>query len=360
MKPAAAVQVDLRTLLSRYPRVPIAHLPTPLERLPNISAELGIDLLVKREDLTGLALGGNKTRKLEYVIADAQKAGADTVLTWGGVQSNWCRQFAAAAQSAGLRPVLLLYTRPGLPSQVDGNLFLDYLSGAEIIVREFPAVASMDHLSGPIAEQVGELLEKEQAAGRRCYVAPIGASEPAGSMSRPLGAIAYAQAFLELLDQAEALGIGVDRIILATGSGSMHAGLVAAANILRSSLQVIALSVCGERSELLRRTAEIVAQTLAEFQCDMRIAPEEFVIFDEFFGEGYGQLNHETASAIRLMAQKEGIYLDPVYTGKAMSGLLQLLKNGYIREGETIVFIHSGGTPALFPYKKELGAMLGF
>jgi len=347
----------VRSKLAEFPRYRLAHLPTALEPLPRLSSLLGINLWIKRDDLTGLAFGGNKTRKIEYVMADAIEQNCDVVITWGGVQSNWCRQVAAAAKKCGLGAILVLFKKPGGSNALDGNLLVDFLCDAEIDVIE------MEQSKGTInfsvaCEIVENLAKRERFAGRKPYVVSIGASLLAGSMTRPLGAVAYVNAALEIMEQSEQLSVSFHSIVLATGSGSTQAGLITGASLLGWDARVIGISVSDNAATMRRNTELISQQTLREFAVNSDLPSDEFHIFDDYIDGGYGVLNRATAEAVHLLAQTEGLLLDPVYSGRAMVGLLDMLKKGIIRPGENVIFLHTGGTPALFPYRDELQAFL--
>jgi D-cysteine desulfhydrase len=193
-------------------------------------------------------------------------------------------------------------------------------------------------------------IDREHDAGRKAYLAPLGASLLQGSMTKPLGAISYVRAFLELLDQCEQQHIPLGTVVLATGSGSMQAGLVAGARLLCPNLKVVGISVSDDRLTMFNRVSLIVEQTLREFESTVPVSKDDIVVFDNYIGGGYGEMDRATAEAVRLVAKTEGVLLDPVYTGKAMVGLIELAHQGYLRTQENVVFLHSGGTPALFPY----------
>jgi L-cysteate sulfo-lyase len=359
MNKAVLMRDSIDKLFARFPRCALAHLPTPLEPMTNLSHQLEIDLWVKRDDATGLAFGGNKTRKLEYIVADAMRQQADTLLSWAGVQSNWCRQLAAAANKVAMRAILILLKRPGLPSDLDGNLLLDFLCNAEIHALDLPPGTSMIEPDARIQSLIQELVRNHERAGRRVYVAPIGGSLLGGSMRKPLGAIAYFRAAVELLEQCNEKCKSPGALVLATGSASTQAGLLVGAKLLFPKLRVIGISVGGDRVTL-SRYVDVIARQLFD---ELGIEPpaslmEDVVVFDEYFGRGYGLFNRETAEAMRLTAQSEGVLLDPVYNGKAMVGLLNLARCGYFQKDETVIFLHTGGLPALFPYRGGLHEFL--
>ncbi len=338
--------VPARDARLKFERRIFAHLPTPLEKLEVLAAELGHPkLIIKRDDQTGLALGGNKTRKLEYIIADALNKKADTIVTSAGVQSNWCRQTAAAARKFGLRPVLVLAKRDDAPVAHDGNLLLDFLFDAEVRIIEPGADRAA------VVDEIEAGLRKK---GRNPYVAPVGGSMPGGSMREPLGAVAYVQAFLELHEQAGRDGTAVDAVVLATGSGGTQAGLVVGAKMLNAPTRIVGISVSGSKGAVQKTVAAISDATAAALGLKTSFAPEEIIVFDDYVGEGYGKMTPAAAGAIRLLAVKEGILLDPVYTSKAMAGMIDLVKKGYFQKNETVAFLHTGGAPALFVYRDEL------
>lgn len=346
---------SLQRLLTTFPRCSLADLPTPFGPLPLLSSKLGINVWVKRDDLTGLAMGGNKVRKLEYVLADALAKNSDCIVTWAGMQSNWCRQLAAAARKCGIKPVLVLFRRPGLPSQLDGNLLLNRIYGAEIHMRDL-GVRSMMKLDG-IRECIEEVADEQRKAGHRPYIAPIGGSATEGSMSQPLGAIGYMSATLELLQQAECQHVQIDSIVMATGSGGMQAGLLVGTKLLSPKVRVVGISVSESVEEMTDLVGSIATQTLSELRkhipLQRTVDKSDIRVFD-YVRRGYGVLDAGIMSTIQLLAETEGLLLDPVYTGKAMLALLELRRDGYFRPGETVVFLHSGGFPAIFAYRDAM------
>lgn len=352
MKADLALAVEnLSAQIRAFPRCSLCHLPTPLEKLENLSRKLNVNLYVKRDDQTGLAMGGNKARKLEFIMADALAQGADSIVTWAGVQSNWCRQLAAAARKVGIEPFLILFKRPGLPSEQTGNLLLDEILGADITVFQLEEGSPIMNLH-QVQQFVDVVIERARKAGRKPYLAPIGGSRLEGSMNRPWGAIGYVNAMLELTEQAEAQEMAIDHLVFATGSGSTQAGLLAGASFLALRTNLVAISVSEKKDEIAEVVKEIRDRVMLAFAAtDLSREIREAAIFDEYVGKGYGVLNSETVRAIRVVAEDEGILLDPVYTGKAMAGLLDLCEIGYFRPGANVVFLHTGGTPALFSYR---------
>lgn len=343
----------LEKRIQKFRRVKLAHLPTPLERMRILSYELkGPILYIKRDDQTGLAFGGNKARKLEFIIADAFMKKADVIITWAGVQSNWCRQTAAAARMFRIKPILVLFQRPESPASYDGNLLLDFILGADVRIIEAEAGKVIEE--DEVAEIINHIAEDERDKGHNPYVVPVGGSMVGGSMTQPLGAISYAKAFLEIYREAKKGKVKIDYVVLATGSGGTQAGLVVGAKALGTDIKVIGISISQDKASVQEYVSTIANDTAEALGLKMTVSPEEVLVFDNYIGEEYGILNQETADAIRLVADTEGIILDPVYTGKAMAGLIDLTRTGYFTRDDVVVFLHTGGTPALFVYKEKL------
>ena len=345
---------ELLTRLNRFPRTRLAHLPTPLDPLPRLSAYLGsVSVRMKRDDQTGLAFGGNKARKLEFIMGDVTARGADTVVTWAGIQSNWCRQVAAATARLGLRSVLVLLKKPGMPLGEDGNLLLDRILGADVRVVEAGGSKSFLELEN-VREYVDPVMEEERGAGRRPYLAPVGGSLLEGDMTRPLGALGYVNGFLELFEEAMAQGSVPDAVILATGSAGTQAGLLVGAKLLSPGTRIIGISVAAPARDVAGYVKTIAEATLSELGEEPSVAEGEVIVLDEYIGDGYGIMNQGVTDALGLVAREEGVLLDPVYTGKSMAGFLDLVKKGFFGDGDQVVFLHTGGTPALFPYRGEI------
>lgn len=310
------------------PRIRVAHLPTPIEAMPRLSARLnGVKLLVKRDDLTGLALGGNKTRKLEYVLAEALANGAKTLITLGALQSNHCRQTAALAARYGLGCILVVSGKPdGEPS---GNWLLDDLFGAELV-----------HTTAEARSQTLETtFQRAWAEGKRPFIIPLGASTPVGSAG-------YFTAFEEMLQQVG--GDRIDWIVTASSSGGTQAGLALGAKEHRFSGKVLGISIDRPAGELQEIVAELANGAAERLDLTVRLSPGEVLVNDSFLGGGYGVMGDLEREAIHLFARTEGLLLDPVYTGRAAGGLWTLAKQGFFMPGETVLFWHTGGTPALF------------
>lgn len=343
--------------LREFPRIPLVHLPTPMRKLENLTKELGgPEIWIKRDDLTGVAFGGNKSRKLEYILPDMLAKKADTVVTWAALQSNWAMHTAAAAARYGIKPVLILYKRYDLPIEPDGNMLLDRILGADLRIRE-PLGAGSAHTEDylAVAEEVAAEL---RAQGRRPYVVSVGGSRVMGSMTQPLGAFSYVQAFIETLEQTRAFGFEPDHIVHSTGSGSTQAGLIVGAKGLGTKTRIVGISVSDEKKPFMRDVIEISRATEESLGTGRIVAEDDVIVLDEYIREGYGIVSREVTEAIRLMFTREGIVLDPVYTSKAFVGLMDLIRKGYFRPTDRIVFIHTGGTPALFPNRHKLAEFL--
>jgi D-cysteine desulfhydrase family pyridoxal phosphate-dependent enzyme len=344
---------EIKKRIEDFPRKNLIHLPTPLQKLENLSQELGgPEIYIKRDDMTGLAFGGNKSRKLEFIIQDVLNKKADAIITWASLQSNWCLQTAAAARKFGIKAILLLFKTYDLPEEYDGNLLLDYILDADVIIKEAKkgkSVRIKDILD------ILKAVEKEvKEWGHTPYVAPIGGSMVGGSMEKPLGAISYVNAFVELLEQAGKQDLEINYIFHASGSGGTQSGLVVGAKALKGDMKVLGISVSDDKESYGKEVLTVAQDTVKALSLDFTMEKEDIIIFDEYIKEGYGILNKEVSEALRLVAIKEGIFLDPVYTGKAMAALIDLIKKGYFKKEDKIVFFHTGGTPALFPNKQHL------
>ena len=325
--------------LSKFPRFPLAHLPTPLEPLDRLRSHLGGGprLYIKRDDCTGLALGGNKTRKAEFLIGAARAAGATTVITEGGLQSNHVRQTAAAAAKAGLTCHLVLNRNVPIDTviyQENGNMLLDRVLGAIV------------HVCAPgqsRADAIARLLPALKKDGEIPYVIPTGGSNE-------IGALGYAAAALELQQQANESGITIDRVLFSTASGGTQAGLVVGMALAEASTQVLGIDVENEAETLLADVRKIAEACASNVGLKRALRDDAFAIRSGYAGDGYGIPTAGMIEAVGLLARLEGIVLDPVYSGKAMAGLIDLVRAGQFGADETIVFIHTGGMPAMFAY----------
>ncbi|MCA6961823.1 D-cysteate sulfo-lyase [Pectobacterium odoriferum] len=327
--------------LARFPRLSLGHFPTPLEALPNLSAYLGgPTIYIKRDDATGLATGGNKTRKLEFLLADAQQQGADVIITQGATQSNHVRQTIAAAAKLGLKTKVLLEKRVedyGEDYQRSGNVLLDNLLGGEII-DHLPAGTDMQQAMETLAES----LRKE---GLKPYVIPGGGSSPVGA----LGYVACAE---ELLFQSSQQRLRIDHIVHATGSTGTQAGLVTGLVATNSQIPLLGISVRAPKAKQEENVYALAQRTWQLLGIPGELPLSAVQVNSDYVGKGYGIPTEGTLEALRLLAQLEGILLDPVYSSKGMAGLIDLIRQGYFRADENIVFIHTGGSAGLFGYRQ--------
>jgi len=354
---------DIRDRLARFPRFPLIHRPTPMRKLERLSSALGGPALwIKRDDLTGLAFGGNKSRKLEFLLPDILAKKADTVVTWAGLQSNWAMQTAAACRMAGLTPVLVLFKTYDLPAEPDGNILLDRILDARIHYRQAEK-GKLVGLEEALAEATG-IAAEYRARGASVYVVPVGGSLPLADMDRPLGALAYVEAFIEMQEQARALGFEPDAVFHATGSGATQAGLVVGARRFSPGTKVYGISVSDKAGPFARIVQEIVDKTEVELagegpaRAGNGPRDRDIIVLDEYLQAGYGVVTGEVASAIRRLFETEGIVLDPVYTSKAFLGLIDLVARGAFKPSDNVVFFHTGGTPALFPNRARILSFL--
>jgi len=312
------------------PRLNFAHLPTPVESLPRLSELLGGPrLLVKRDDQTGLAFGGNKTRKLEFLVAEAREQGADMLISAGALQSNHCRQTAAAAAKFGFACTLVLNGE--VPEHASANLLLDQLFGARIVnVAE----------RGDRDRVLKETFEAEAAAGRKPYLVHYGGSSPTG-------ALGYAFAMEEFIRQ----GVPADWMVFGTSSGGTHAGLVLGQRVFGYKGQVLGISIDESESWLKSRVSALASEASERLGARIDFAPEDVLATDQYCQAGYGVLTDAEREAISLFARTEGLLLDPVYTGRAAAGLIDLIRIGFFKKDDTVLFWHTGGSPALFAEK---------
>ena len=332
----------LREALPRLSRFPLAQLPTPLEDAPRLSDRLGVRTLVKRDDQTGLALGGNKARKLEFLIAHALEVGADTVLTTGGSQSNHARMTAAACRRAELGCYLVLDR--GVHPEPQGNMLLDELLGARVrlLDSQDPAVATAE------MERLAEELRRQ---GKSPYIIPRGGSVPQG-------AVGYAAFVLELMDQVQERGISPTYLYLGTGSTGTHSGVLAGLIAAQWDLAVQGISVGRGEAEQRDKVMALTRATLEFLGVPSSVEESRVRVDGRFRGPGYGIPTPQTMEAIEIAALDEGLILDPVYTGKAMAGLVGHAREGRFGGDDLVIFLHTGGSPALFAYNREVAGSL--
>jgi L-cysteate sulfo-lyase len=330
--------------LSRFPRIRFTHAPTPLEPMPNLTRQLGGPTLwVKRDDCTGLAFGGNKVRKLEFLLGDALAQGATHVVTHGATQSNHVRQTAAAANKVGLRCTALLEERVtgrGEEYESNGNVLLDRILGCALERR--PAGLDM-------SQELAAVGERLRAAGERPYLIP-------GGGSTPVGALGYVVAAQELLAQANDLGLRVDRVVHATGSAGTQSGLVAGLEGANTGIHVLGICVRNPRAKQEENVHREAQRTWELLGIRGELPREAVEANGDWVGAGYGQPTEAMVEAVTLAARLEGLLLDPVYTGKAMAGLIGLVRAGTFRKGENVVFVHTGGGVGLFGYRDVFAA----
>ena len=328
---------------SRFPRLQLAHLPTALEPMDRLSAELGGPRIwIKRDDCTGLSTGGNKTRKLEFLMAEAQAQGADLVVTQGATQSNHARQTAAFAARLGMDCHILLEDRTGSKDRnynLNGNVFLDNLHGATVEKR--PGGVDMNAEMDAVAERF-------RARGRNVYAIP-------GGGSNPTGALGYANAAMELVSQANALGLKIDRIVHATGSAGTQAGLIVGLKAISADIPLLGIGVRAPKPKQEENVYKLAAATAEKLGCPGIVQREDVVANTDYVGEGYGIPTPGGIAAIETFARLEGILLDPVYSGKGADGLIDLTRKGGFSGDENIVFLHTGGAVALFGYTDAFG-----
>jgi L-cysteate sulfo-lyase len=333
------MKIDYLHTLWAVPRFALAQTPTPLQPMRRLSQFLnGPNIWIKRDDQTGLATGGNKARKLEFLIAAAQAQGADTVITAGAVQSNHCRQTAAAANLAGLKCELILSGKE--PSDPNGNLLLDLFLGAKI---HFTTRESRNATMMQVAERL-------RAAGKQPYIIPIGGSTGTG-------ALGYALAMAELKEQLEANGMSFDRIIVASSSGGTQAGMVLGARLLNLTGEILGISIDNEKLDgrpFQHELSKIANEAAHILGVDITFYNDDFFVQYDYLGEGYGVVGPLEKEAIRMAARQEGIILDPVYSGRAFGAMLDLIRKHELNQKENILFWHTGGSAALFAYTREL------
>lgn len=319
--------------LTRFPRLEFIGAPTPLEYLPRFSDYMGRDIFIKRDDVTPMAMGGNKLRKLEFLAADALREGADTLITAGAIQSNHVRQTAAVAAKLGLHCVALLENPIGTRAE-------NYLSnGNRLLLDLFNVQVEMvDALTDPTA-QLDDLATRLEAQGFRPYVIPVGGSNA-------LGALGYVESALEIAQQCEG-AVSLSSVVVASGSAGTHAGLAVGLEQLLPDVELIGVTV--SRSVADQKPKVVALQRAVAEQLELK-AKAEVLLWDDYFAPGYGTPNEEGMEAVKLLARLEGILLDPVYTGKAMAGLIDGIAQKRFKDEGPILFVHTGGAPALFAY----------
>ena len=341
--------IPLTKAIDKFPRVRLGHAPTPLDPAPRLGKALGIELWIKRDDCTGLAMGGNKVRQLEFPLGEALSRDADTLLITSAIQSNYVRVAAAAGRQLGMETHIQLEERvPDVDAlyRSSGNVLLDRLFGAKL--HSFPvgddepaADASLDLLAQSLAEE-----------GRRPYVIHLAPAHP------PLGALGYVIAAEETLKQARGLDLKFDAVVCPTGSALTHAGLLVGLSALDVKVPVYGICVRRDAGSQAARVRQVAEQLAAMIERPEVFDADEVEAFDGVLAPGYGRLNDAVREAISLAARQEGLLLDPVYTGKTMAGLIEHVRSGVIPAGSRVLFIHTGGLPAIFAYGDRLGNWL--
>ncbi len=328
--------------LSDFPRVKLAHLPTPLEHMPRLSEHLaGPDIYVKRDDCTGLATGGNKTRKLEFSMGEAMAEGADTIITVGAIQSNHVRQTAAAACKLGMACEVMLEHRIQRPSKTytsSGNIFLDRIFGANL--REYPAGTDFDAEMEVVAAEVRE-------SGGIPYFVPGGASNT-------IGALGYVDCGIELLKQFAEQGLNIDHIVTATGSAGTHAGLAVGLRGSGSDLPILGIGVNAAQDAQEERVYKLAVETAELVGTPGCVERDDIIADCNYIGPGYGEPTESMNEAVLMLARYEGLLFDPVYSGKALAGMIDYIRQGRFTQGQNIVFLHTGGSVGLFAYADSL------
>ncbi len=322
--------------LARFPRRRYTEGDTPIEFMKNLTKKLGgPNLYIKRDDRLGL--DGNKTRKLEFFVADALEKGADTLITCGAVQSNHCRSTLAAAVKEGMKCRLVLEERVkgSYDPDASGNNFLFKLLGVEKI-KVVPGGSDMMAAMQEVAKEV-------EAEGRKPYIIP-------GGGSSKIGAPGYVACALEILKQMLDLGLDIDYVVCASGSGGTHSGLLAGFEGSNSNIPVIGISVNRKKSEQKELIYKLSQETIDFLEMNIKISKDSVIVFDDYVGPGYSLPTDEMIEAVNMVAKTEAILLDPVYTGKAMAGLIGLIRKGYFDKADNILFVHTGGSPALYHY----------
>ena len=324
--------------LARFPRVFLAHLPTPLEKMDRLSKELGgPEIWIKRDDCTGLSTGGNKTRKLEFLMAEAQAMGADTVMTQGATQSNHARQTAAFAAKLGMGCHILLEDRTGSNDanyNTNGNVLLDHLHGATTSKR----AGGMD-----MQAEMEAVADKLRAEGRKVYLIP-------GGGSNATGALGYVNCAFELVSQANDRGLVIDHLVTATGSAGTQAGLITGLKAMNAQIPLLGIGVRAPKEKQEENVFNLALKTAEKLGCPDVVKRGDVVADCSYVGAGYGIPREDTLEAIRMFAELEAILLDPVYSGKGAAGLIDMCRKGKFKKGERVVFLHTGGSAALFGY----------
>lgn len=324
--------------LARFPRRFLAHLPTPLERLDRLTKELGgPEIWIKRDDCTGMSTGGNKTRKLEFLMAEAELQGAEMIITQGATQSNHARQTAAFAAKMGMQCHIVLEDRTGSNNanyNNNGNVLLDHLHGATTEKR--PG-------GGDFNAVIEEIAEQKRADGKKVYTIP-------GGGSNATGALGYVNCAFEMLGQVNNSGMKIDHIVTATGSAGTQAGLIVGLKAMNAQIPLLGIGVRAPKPKQEENVYNLAVKTAEKLGCPGVVAREDVVANTDYVGEGYGIPTESGLEAIRMFAELEAILLDPVYSAKGAAGFIDLIRKGHFKKGERVIFLHTGGSVALFGY----------
>ena len=324
-------------ILSKIPRINLGSFPTPISRLDKLSQQLeNTTIFIKRDDMPFVSLGGNKIRKLEFLMADVIGKKADVIVTTGGTQSNWAQLTTVVAATHGVDSVLLLEGTPN--AELQGNYLIDRIAGAEVRWITESAYSGIDKLLEGVADEL-------RSRGRRPYVISIGGSTP-------LGDIGYVLCGLEIVEQAVRMGVDFDHVIITTGSGGTTAGLVLGLKMFNPSIRVTGFSIARSKEELVPLIVNIANESAELIDTDVRVKENDFDIVEDYIGDGYASKTEESINAIKLLLRTEGILLDPIYTGKAFAGMLAELKKGRFKKGSNILFVHTGGYGGVFGFSR--------
>ncbi|MDD5936857.1 MAG: D-cysteine desulfhydrase family protein [Clostridiales bacterium] len=344
-------EIELAEKLAALPKVSLGFFPTPLHKLENISKDLGVNLYIKRDDFSGRNLfGGNKIRKLEYLLGDAKKQGCEYVFTYGATQSNHAMQTAAACRTVGLKPVLYLVAIvPVDENDIRSNLLLDQIFDAEIHIVSVQEGETEEQAEERSFVMAAERQKELEAEGHKCYNVPMGGASYVGST-------AFMGGYLELTKQMESFNLHADYLFHATGTGGTLAGLVAGKKAMESDTEIVSVNVSAKDDSYLIHVADLANEALDHLGLDTRIDGFKDLHTDlNYYAPGYEIPNERAKIAIKYLASMEGLLVDPVYTGKAFAGLLDYIRTGKVKQGSTVVFWHTGGATALFAEKSIVG-----
>jgi D-cysteine desulfhydrase family pyridoxal phosphate-dependent enzyme len=333
--------------IERLPRVRLGFYPTPITDAQHLSSALGgPHIYIKRDDLSGLAMGGNKCRKLEFIMGFAKDQGYDAVVSTASSQSNFCLQIAAAARKLGMKPSFVLLA--GVHTETQGNLLLQNILDSEVEILEF---SDMTQLGGPLV--TGKMEAAAERLRSKGYK-PLIVKHNLPEITAIVGTVGWVNAAEELIQQLADSDIKADYVVLANGGGGTQAGLALGSKYAQANYRVIGVSVLNTREQAQLTTIAQANATAEYLGIKTRIGEDDIEVYGDYVGKGYGIPTEQCIDAIRLVAQTEAIYLDPVYTGKAMAGLIDLTKKGRFKTTDSIIFIHTGGTPAVFAYQREI------